>query len=484
MSKSRLVAKNTFYLFLDRILRGFMLMALTVWVARALGVKAFGVYALAVTIGGIFRVVNDFGISFRAAYEVAKDPGESSRIFTQGLVLKIVMSIIGMTCLVIGVGYCYPAQVQKAIGVAAFAYLLLGYIEYANAIFGGQERMEYISLNMVLHMSLVFCFMGMLLIIGVRSAPILLFGHLSAGVLGILFAWNLLRRKFDLRLVKIKGRELKTFLIKTLPFGLYFLSDVIYFHTDIIMLSFYQGEHAVGLYQSAMKLIQFAEAAPLLFVSALFPTLSRTYKGAPETVSKILSKSSGYLFILSLPLAVGTWFLSEGIILYLFGAEYASAGRVLKILAIMIPFRYAAFLFGTALTASGKQQGRMIMVAITALINICLNAWWIPLWGLAGAAGASVVSALILALYFAYGIRNITHLSQIFLKVFRPLIACIIMGGGIYFARTQYNIFINIALGIVIYTIIIFAIKGINKQDLEMIKKILTSRKDNAVKAD
>ncbi len=484
MSKSRLVARNTFYLFLDRILRGFMLMALTVWIARALGVKAFGVYALAVTIGGIFRVVNDFGISFRAAYEVAKNPEKSSRIFTQGLVLKIVISIIGMTCLVIGVGYCYPAQMQNAIWVAAFAYLLLGYIEYANAIFGGQERMEYISLNMVLHMSLVFCFIGMLLIIGIRSAPVLLLGHMSAGIFGIFFAWHLLRRKFHLRLVKIEGREIKTFLIKTLPFGLYFLSDVIYFHTDIIMLSFYHGEHSVGLYQSAMKLIQFTEAAPLLFVSALFPTLSRTYGDAPATVSKILSKSSGYLFMLSLPLAVGTWFLSDSIILYLFGAEYAAAGRVLKILAIMMPFRYAAFLFGTALTASGKQQGRMIMVAVTALINICLNAWWIPLWGLAGAACASVVSAIILALYFAYGIRNIAHLSQIFSKVFRPLIACLIMGGGIYFARTQYNIFINIILGILIYTLIILVIKGINKQDLEMIKKILAGRKDDAVKVD
>ena len=102
MGRARTVAKNSFYLILDRLIRGLLLMILTIWVARVLGVKHFGIYSLALVLAGIFRLVSDFGITFLTTHEVAKDRTRVSHLFVHGLVVKSIMAFAGFVLFIIG----------------------------------------------------------------------------------------------------------------------------------------------------------------------------------------------------------------------------------------------------------------------------------------------------------------------------------------------------------------------------------------------
>lgn len=180
---------------------------------------------------------------------------------------------------------------------------------------------------------------------------------------------------------------------------------VIIAQSDIIMLSTMVSEKEVGIYAIAAKLAlltAFINAAINTISAPKFAELFHSNKNA--TLEKIAKKTSKLIFLSTLPISVflivfGEYFLS------FFGDEFIEAYNALVFLTIGQLFNASVGLVGSFLNMTGHEKVFRNIVLFGGSLNILLNYFLIPIYGIEGAAIASMSSIIIwnlLALWFIY----------------------------------------------------------------------------------
>lgn len=207
--------------------------------------------------------------------------------------------------------------------------------------------------------------------------------------------------------------SLSTWVRQALPMLLIGGMYVINQQTDSVMLGILQDSQQVGIYavvnrgSGLLGFVQLAFAAPL---SAIFATLHA--QGSRLELQNVVRRSCQASLICSLLLAV-TLVLFSNWFLQLFGTEFLVGKTALIILVIAQLFNSLTGAVAMLLIMTGFDGKAALGVGISAGLNIILNAWLIPLYGIEGAAiatGISLVMWNILLVYFAQqclGVRSL-----------------------------------------------------------------------------
>ena len=174
------------------------------------------------------------------------------------------------------------------------------------------------------------------------------------------------------------------------------LSGILWFvmtWTDTLMLGYYKTSEVVGLYNAASPL---ARLIPVFLNSAAFlypPIVSRLYAQSKinemKRVYQILTK---WIFLLTLPVFSVMFLFPEATINFFFGAKYVPAALALRILALGFMFHTFLGLNGQSLLVIGESNFIMISNLVSAVFNVILNAFLIPIYGMEGAAMATATS--------------------------------------------------------------------------------------------
>src|SRR5690606_38600208 len=106
--------------------------------------------------------------------------------------------------------------------------------------------------------------------------------------------------------------------------------------------------------------------------------------------------------VVSIAIAVATTLAAPFIYRTFYSAEYAMGAPVLTvhIWAGIFMFLYVAS--GQYLLAEGCTRSSVVRALAGALINIGLNSWWIPKYGMIGAAYATLVTYASTALFVIF----------------------------------------------------------------------------------
>ena len=130
---------------------------------------------------------------------------------------------------------------------------------------------------------------------------------------------------------------------------------------------------------------------PLAFAAALYPTFSSQMAGDQTALKQTFDSSIWYMLILSVPIAFGLWAVAPEAV-QLAGSEYAASAIVLQSLVFVLIPIFLDFPVGSLLNAADRQSTKTWLMGITMVINIILNALFIPQFGIVGAAYAALVS--------------------------------------------------------------------------------------------
>lgn len=157
--------------------------------------------------------------------------------------------------------------------------------------------------------------------------------------------------------------------------------------TDTLMLGAYLDELEVGRYRLAFRFAALLTLGQTALNSAMAPRMARASTDA-------LGGMFRWAFRWNAAIAFGGFvgLVAFGpAVLAGFGADFAFSGSRLLLVVLAAGTAFNA-LSGPVLTAmnmtGGERQARNV-VLIAALLNIPLNAWAIPRWGIAGAAAAT-----------------------------------------------------------------------------------------------
>ncbi|XAW89655.1 flippase [Vibrio sp. CDRSL-10 TSBA] len=167
--------------------------------------------------------------------------------------------------------------------------------------------------------------------------------------------------------------------------------SVIYLKIDQLMIGDMLGDSFLGDYSIAVRISEVWYFFPVAFVSSFFPKLLKN-RTDQTRYQKNLQLICDGLFWLALALAVFMSLSADWLVYTLYGAEYAAAAQVLVIHIWAGVFIFMRALLSKWLIAESQLKFSLVTHGLAALVNIVLNLWWIPVYGIVGAAWATLIS--------------------------------------------------------------------------------------------
>ncbi|MEX0595981.1 MAG: MATE family efflux transporter, partial [Candidatus Paceibacterota bacterium] len=176
--------------------------------------------------------------------------------------------------------------------------------------------------------------------------------------------------------------------------------------TDIIMLGMMVDEKQVGIYNIAYKI---GSVGFLIIVSVstiITPQMAALYgKGDTFELKKLVHQATRLIAILSIPLILVLVLFNE-FILSFFGSEVVAGSDTLIIVSIGVLFSAMVGNVDQILNMTNNQVILRNITFLVFVINVVLNLLLIPIYGINGAAIASLISNVIINLLCVYYIKK------------------------------------------------------------------------------
>lgn len=485
MSSARTVLKNTAVLAVAQVLSiilGFLTLGYT---GKYLGTADFGVLNLALSITAIYVVFIDFGASTYLTREVARERAMASKYLGNIIAFKLGLTAIVTVVLLAMVNLAsYSDKVLSVIYLLMLANIFYGFTQAFYSVFQAYEKMEYQSLGSIINTVLMLAgvLVAMHYSLDVKGFALIYVGTYLAIML---YSLAMCLWKFAIPRIEVDRSFLKTLVGEATPFGISAALGSIYYYIGSVMLQYVRGDEAVGVFNGAYRLFLIIIVIPQIFNNALFPAMSRFFVTSADSLKLVQEKYFKFMATLAIPIAVGTTMLASDIIVFIYDPTYSGSVLPLRILIWSAACIFLSCTFGCLVTSTNRQSVAMKIAAVCTVENILANAVLIHYFSYIGTGVASLVTEFTsLALYvfvssrIGYGVsrHTISGLARI-------AASSLIMGVFIVFLSGMH-ILILIPLAAAVYFVVLYAIGGVDKSDIELIKSMIPGKAGKALVED
>jgi len=359
--------------------------------------------------------------------------------------------------------------------LASFMVLTQALSQIGVAFFRTFRQMKWYSALLVAKAAAQLGLMAAFLLLGWELKGLII-AVLISDILCLAVALSAALRQIGFQIPRFS--ELKSYLKYGLPLVPSSAMLWIIHSSDRYMVGYFMEAKDVGIYAAAYALAYIISLFLDPLQAVLLPTISKSYDdGDIAKTRTYLKYSLKYLMMLSIPSAFGLSILASPLLRILTTSEFTSG-------SVVIPFVASGLLFYglyqacmNVLYLVKKTSWILWLLSISAALNIGLNLLLIPRLGILGAAVAT------LAAYFVLGMLTVL-ISFRYLKfdlsfsfIMKSVLASAVMALAIWLSNpvSIIGVTIFILLGIVIYFAIIFALKGFSKNELSMVKDLVSA---------
>jgi O-antigen/teichoic acid export membrane protein len=163
---------------------------------------------------------------------------------------------------------------------------------------------------------------------------------------------------------------------------------IIYMKIDILMIEHFMDYTSVGVYNIAVTIAELWYFIPLSIVSVIYSRLVVHY-------SEELLKDLTTLLIVISYIALITILLFDDMIISVFGVDYMEATRPLSILVFSGLFVSLGLVQDKWYLLKNKEPKLILKTILGLLTNILMNVFLIPVYGLNGAAVATLMGLVV-----------------------------------------------------------------------------------------
>lgn len=396
------IAFNTMAQGIGKLFSLLVSLVTTAILTRSLGLEGYGAYAFVTALVLLFGTVSDWGTNIITVREASQKKERQPVIFGSALLFRFLLATLALFLLnlVIRINPGWKDFVVP-VTIGSFVLLALSLKTSLGIIFQTLLKYEFAvgveSVSSLIFLLLVVFSIGQGLgLSGVISSWVL--ATLLASLVGFYFARRISRIKWG-----IDTKIVKRIFWEAAPAGMLFLFFNLYNRIDMVMLEYFKGAEAVGIYGLAYKIHDNLILGAAFFMNAMFPLLSA---GAAKINSINLKKHYQKAFDLLLVAALGVFaiffFAAPWVIRILGGQEFLPSISVLRILLFATVVSYFNHLTGYSLIAFGRQRLSMFIALGALIFNVLGNLIFIPLYSYTGAAVVTIVTeGLVLLLSFS-----------------------------------------------------------------------------------
>lgn len=211
----------------------------------------------------------------------------------------------------------------------------------------------------------------------------------------------------------------RTILSKSYHFILSGMMVAVYGQMDRIMLKSMIDETSVGYYSAAVTITSMWPFILSAIIDSAKPVILEKHGCDRQTFDRYLIRLYGAIMYISFAAALGITLLSGPIIVLLYGEAYLGARGALCILCWDTAFSYLGVARSVWMVPNGKQKYEKYIAGSGAVCNLILNAVMIPVWGVNGAAIATLVTQIFTNFIVGFFFRDIRENNFLILKAFR-----------------------------------------------------------------
>lgn len=367
-----------------------------------LGVDTFGLLALGLSVIALIQNVALFGLPL-AAQRFLSGEGENDAQDIYGIIVIIggcVSLFVSALCFFYAnwIAASIFAEPALASVLKVLSFSLLFGLPYmlARSVIQAQERVKWIVTTDFIQKigQIVIAVVLFLMLSSVEGVALgYVASYTAAFILALWYVWQLPIKPQFSRLSPALRKVMRYAAPTTFVSFSYLLAQ----QADKLMLGILSDATAVGFYTVAVSAGMIISVMHSSLVSVFMPIASQAYRDNDTEslrlsytfVSKWLGAFGGVVVLLFM--GFGTWLLS------IFGPEYANAAtyQVLMLISSLHFLGTWTGPTGALLLMANRQGSEVFNTMLFILTNIALNYFLIPIYGIAGAALATFISALL-----------------------------------------------------------------------------------------
>ncbi|WP_400087458.1 flippase [Yoonia sp. R78084] len=387
------IAENISWLFFDKVLRMSVGLFVGIWIARYLGPEQFGILSYAMAFSGLFGALAALGLNGVVVRDIVRDPANASLTLGSAAVLQLIGGLVSFLIMLAAISILRADDpLARSIVAILGAMMLLKASEVAAYWFESQVLSKY-TVWVQSSAFIIFSLVKVYLILA--QAPLLTFAWamlVEAIVVAVVLLTVLSRNGVALSSLSASTQRARSLLADSWPLAISAIAITVYMKIDQIMLGQMIGDEAVGIYSAAVQISVLWYFVPVAISNSVLPSLIESRQRSVVQYNERLKKLYELVVVLSFAVAIPFTFLATPIIHLLFGAAYAGAGAVLAIHIWASVFVSLGVASNHWFLAENRPMLNLQRTILGALVNVALNLWLIPLYGMTGAAIATVFS--------------------------------------------------------------------------------------------
>lgn len=435
------------------------------YVTRVLGVENIGKFNFSNSVVAYFNLIATLGISTYAIRECAKNKIDrkkfsdlASEIFSIDVYSTLVAYILLFSALFVS-KKLKDYNIYILLLSTSFALNTIGTLWVCNAV----EDFKYISLRtIILHM---FTLAGLFVFVKNEN-------HLYIYVVLTVIAnfgsnlFNVFYRKRYVDIRFVLKPNIKKHLKKIILLFSQTVSMLLFTNADVIMLGYCYNDQMVGLYAIAVRIYNTVNSVIASVIVVATPGLSYDYSVRNfEAFNEKISYVVNYIMFLFIPAFIGLNLMAPEIIYLISGHPYELSIISLRILTFSLMFSLIAATLGLAiLFPMGCDKVNFISCIISAVSNILLNLYFIPKFGVIGAAFTTAFAefvGIINKIKFIDRNISIANFWKLFFKylIGSVFIIVVCMASKIFILNMIVRAVVAIPIGATVYFSYLYIIK-------------------------
>ena len=383
---------NTSWLLGERVLRMVVSLLVGIYVARYLGPERFGLLSYTLSFVLLFSSLASFGLDDILVRELVKQPEQRNNLLGTVFWLKVCGTAIMSTTIAVVLQFmAEDQQTYWMIALITFGFLFQA-TNVVDFYFQSQVQSKFAVRAQAFQLLLTSIFKIYLVW---NQAELIWFAFalmLDQVVVAVLFLlvyhWKIEWFPF-LSFTWIQAKKL---MIDAWPLIFAGMVVSVYMKIDQVMLKEMLDAKAVGVYAAAVKLCEAWYFVPTAVIASLFPAIITARKNSETLYEERVQKLYDLMVWVAVAVALPTTLLADWVILILYGIDFQEAADVLRIYIWAGVFVTLGIASSKWLIAENLQRYLFFRTILGALLNVGFNLWLIPIYGIKGAAIATLVA--------------------------------------------------------------------------------------------
>jgi O-antigen/teichoic acid export membrane protein len=419
---------------------------------RRLGPEVFGMVAFATAIAGFLLIAVNNGVPELAARDVAADPSSASRVYAAAATVRIGFALAAWAVVVtIALLLDRPPEARAVVALTGLSFVATA-VDPSWAL-KALERAPAVVL--VLLAAQAGYALGVFLLVdgpgAVARVPVVQYGaELVANAAAV---WLLLGRR--LPAIDLGGGWALLSRARFLTASRLARGLTVSF--DMLLLGAIGAAAPLGVYAACYRVLFLLMVVGTAIGSAFLPALTRAATAGTGAFRRAASAAFTMSLAVGAPLSIGAALVAPDLLHLLFGSAYASGAVALRLLMLAGGCFIVHSALGNVFLAREHTLALSRIHVVAAVVNVVVNVWAIPRYGIVGAAAATLAAEGLTAVAEWWVIGRVTGLAS-------RLPAAVVVAAGVMAGTTALlsgqPLGVRVAAGAVVYVAVLAAAGG------------------------